>query len=113
MTIAFRLNKRVALQEKVKGKTPSGAPTEVWETFIKTGDGKIWAGKRELTGRQYLAAGGTQNSVQVEWEIRRRSGVIPSMRIVHGADLYDIEAVLEQQDGSLKLMCSKGTNNRG
>jgi len=113
MTIAFRLNKRVALQQLVKGKAPGGAPTEVWETVIKTGDGKIWAGKRELTGRQYLAAGGTQNSVQVEWEIRRRSGVIPSMRIVHGADLYDIEAVLEQQDGSLKLMCSKGTNNRG
>ncbi len=110
MTIAHRLNKRVALQQLVKGKTPSGAPTEVWENVIKTGDGKIWAGKRELTGRQYVAAGGTQNSVQAEWEIRRRAGVIQAMRIVHGADIYDIEAVLEQQDGSLKLMCSKGAN---
>lgn len=113
MTIAHRLNKRVALQEKVKGKTPSGAPTEVWENVPTTGDGKVWAGKRELTGRQYVAAGGTQNSVQTEWEIRWRAGVIPAMRIVHGADIYDIEAVLEQQDGSLKLMCSKGTNKRG
>lgn len=110
MTIAHRLNKRVALQEKVTGKTPKGAPTEVWENVIKTGDGKIWAGKRDLTGRQFVAAGGTQNSVQTEWEIRRRAGVIPAMRIVHGADIYDIEAVLEQPDGSLKLMCSKGAN---
>ena len=110
MTIAHRLNTRVALQKKVAGKTPKGAPTEVWENVIKTGDGKIWAGKRELTGRQYIAAGGTQNSVQAEWEIRRRAGVIAAMRLVHGADIYDIEAVLEQLDGSLKLMCSKGAN---
>jgi len=113
MTIAHRLNKRVALQQLVKGKTPSGAPTEVWENVIKTGDSKIWAGKRELTGRQYVAAGGTQNAVQAEWEIRRRAGVVPAMRLVYGADIYDIEAVLEQQDGSLKLMCSKGANKRG
>jgi len=110
MTIAYRLNKRVALQRLVKGKTPSGAPTEVWENVVKTSDGKIWAGKRDLTGRQYVAAGGTQNSVQTEWEIRSRAGVIPSMRVVHGADIYDIEAVLEQQGGALKLMCSKGAN---
>lgn len=110
MTIAHRLNKRVALQQLVKGKTPSGAPTEVWENVITTADGKIWAGKRDLTGRQYVAAGGAQNSVQTEWEIRRRAGVIPAMRVVHGSNLYDIEAVLEQQDGSLKLMCSKGAN---
>lgn len=110
MTIAHRLNKRVALQQLVKGKTLNGAPTEVWENVVKTGDGKIWAGKRDLTGRQYVAAGGTQNSVQAEWEIRRRAGVIASMRLVHGVDVYDIEAVLEQQDGSLKLMCSRGVN---
>ena len=110
MTIAHRLNKRVTLQKKVKGKAPGGAPAETWENVITTGDGKIWAGKRDLTGRQYVAAGGTQNSVQTEWEIRGRAGVIASMRIVHGADIYDIEAVLEQQDGSLKLMCSKGAN---
>jgi len=110
MTIAHRLNKRVVLQQLVKGKTSTGAPTEVWENVIKTGDGKVWAGKRELTGRQYVAAGGTQNSVQAEWEIRRRASVIPAMRLVHRADIYDIEAVLEQQDGSLKLMCSKGAS---
>ena len=110
MTIAHRLNKRVTLQKKVKGKAPGGAPTETWENVITTGDGQIWAGKRDLTGRQYVAAGGTQNSVQTEWEIRRRTGVLPAMRIVHGADIYDIEAVLEQQGGSLKLMCSRGVN---
>lgn len=110
MTIAARLNKRVALQQLVKGKAAGGAPTEVWENVIKAGDGKIWAGIRDLTGRQYMAAGGTQNSVQTEIEIRHRVGVIPAMRVVHGADIYDIEAVLDQQGRALKLMCSKGVN---
>ena len=108
MTIAHRLNKRVLLQQLVKGKSSTGAPTETWENVIKTGDGKIWAGKRDLTGRQYVAAGGTQNAVQTEWEIRQRAGIIPAMRVLHGTDVYDIEAVLEQQGGALKLMCLKG-----
>lgn len=110
MTIAHRLNKRVLLQQLVAGKTASGAPTETWENVIKTGDGKIWAGIRDLTGRQYVAAGGTQNAVQTEIEIRHRAGVVPAMRVVHGADLYDIEAVLDQQGRALKLMCKKGAS---
>ncbi|KQQ89924.1 phage head closure protein [Massilia sp. Leaf139] len=108
MTIAARLNKRVALQQLVAGKDASGAPTEVWANVITTSDGKIWAGIRDLTGRQYVAAGGTQNAVQTEIEIRHRAGIVPAMRVVHGTDVYDIEAVLDQQGRALKLMCKKG-----
>lgn len=110
MTIAHRLNKRIRLQQLVKGKTATGAPTETWGNVIRTGDGSIWAGKRDLTGRQFVAAGGTQNAVQTEWEIRHRPGIVSAMRIVHGADIYDIEAVLDQQGKALLLMCAKGVN---
>ena len=68
MSVAHRLNNRVLLQRLVQGKDPSGAPTEVWENVVAVGDGKIWAGIRDLTGRQYVAAGGTQNAVQTEIE---------------------------------------------
>lgn len=110
MTIAHRLNKRVLLQQLVAGKDASGAPTETWENVVKVGDGKIWAGLRDLTGRQYVAAGGTQNAVQTEIEIRHRAGIAPAMRVVHETDIYDIEAVLDQKDRALLLMCSKGAN---
>lgn len=110
MTTASRLNKRVHLQQLVKGKTSTGAPTEVWENVIKTGDGKLWAGIRDLTGRQFVAAGGTQNEVQTEIEIRYRSGIVPAMRALHGADVYDIAAVLDQKGKALLLMCKKGVN---
>ena len=110
MTIAHRLNKRVTLQQLVKGKTASGAATETWENVIKTGDGKVWAGIRDLTGRQFVAAGGTQNEVQTEIEIRHRPGIVAAMRALHGADVYDIAAVLDQKRQALLLMCAKGVN---
>jgi SPP1 family predicted phage head-tail adaptor len=110
MTIANRLNKRITLQQLVAGKDATGAPAEDWQNVVTTGDGTIWAGIRDLTGRQYVAAGGTQNAVQTEIEIRYRAGIVPAMRVVHGTDLYDIEAVLDQKGKALLLMCQKGAN---
>ena len=110
MTIAHRLNKRVVLQHLVPGKDASGALTETWQNVVTSGDGAVWAGIRDLTGRQYAAAGGTQNAVQTEIEIRHRVGIVASMRAVHGADIYDIEAVLDQKGRVLLLMCSKGAD---
>ena len=110
MTMVSRLNKRVLLQQPVAGKDASGAPAQAWQNVISTGDGKLWAGVRDLTGRQFVAAGGTQNAVQTEIEIRYRPGVAAKMRVIHGANIYDIEAVLDQKGKSLLLMCSKGVN---
>lgn len=111
MTIAHRLNKRVLLQKRVSGKSPGGAPADTWQNVVSTGDGKIWADVRDLTGRQFVAAGGTQNEVQTKIEIRYRPGVTAAMRIVHGPEVYDIVAVLNQDDKSLQLMCSKGVSS--
>ena len=110
MTIAHRLNKRVLLQELMAGKDASGAPTQAWRNVVTTGDGKVWAGIRDLTGRQFVAAGGTQNEVQTEIEIRHRPGIVAAMRVLHGADVYDIKAVLDQKGKALLLMSAKGVN---
>lgn len=55
-----------------------------------------------------MAASGTQNAVQTKIVIRLISGVLPTMRVLHGSDIYNIEAVLKQHDDALLLMCSKG-----
>lgn len=111
MTIAHRLNKRVLLQKRVPGKSAAGAPADTWQNVITTGDGMIWAGIRDLTGRQFAAAGGTQNEVQTKIEIRYRPGITAKMRVVHGADVYDIASALDQEGKALLLMCSKGVNS--
>jgi len=106
MTTVFELNKRVTLQARGLDRTSLNAPGKAWRNVVP-GDGKVWASIKDISGRQFVAAGGTQNQVQTEITIRRRAGVLPSMRILHGGFVYDIQAVLERGSGWLILMCKK------
>ena len=97
---AGRLNKRVLIQSPATGQDATGEPTTGW-TDVAT----VWASIVDVSGREYVAAGGLQNSAQTKITIRYRSGIVPSMRVVHGATIYGIEAVLEQGRDALLLMC--------
>jgi SPP1 family predicted phage head-tail adaptor len=105
------LDKRVTLQRLVDGKDSSGAITQVWANVVTAGDGKVWARVRDMTGRQFVAAGATQNAVSTEIRIRQRAGVIPKMRVLYGAGIYDIEAALGRDGRWIDLMCTQGLNN--
>ena len=108
----YELSDRVTLQYRVDGKDSSGAILQagVWVNFVAAGDGKVWARVRDMTGRQFVAAGGTQNEVQTQIEIRHRPGIVAAMRVLHCAEVYDIKTVLDQQGKALLLMCAKGVN---
>jgi SPP1 family predicted phage head-tail adaptor len=110
MTNAFALDKRVLLQAKGAARDALNKPLKGADNWVNAlpGDGKIWARITDITGRQYVAAGGNQNAVQTEILIRRRAGVLPSMRVLHGPVAYDIEAVLERDQRWTVLMCTKG-----
>lgn len=107
MATCFVLDKRVTLQSRAPARSGLNAPSRDWVNVL-AGDGKLWAWVKDLSGRQYVAAGGTQNPVQTEIGIRRRDGVVPSMRVLHGGFVYDIEVVLEHGRDFLILMCKKG-----
>lgn len=106
MTNPFTLDKRVTLQARSGGRDALNAPVKAWANVLP-GDGKLWASVKDITGRQYVAAGGTQNSVQSEITIRRRAGVLPSMRLLHGGFVYDIQAVLDRDATWTVMMCKK------
>ena len=99
---AGRLNKRVLIQSPATGQDATGEPTTGW-TDVAT----VWASIVDVSGREYVAAGGTQNSAQTKITIRYRAGIVPSMRVVHGSDAYNVEAVLGQDRRGLLLMCSR------
>ena len=105
------LNKRVTLQRLVDGKDSSGARTQVWANVVTVGDGKVWARVRDMTGRQFVAAAATQNAVSTEIRIRQRAGVVATMRVLHGAEIYDIEAALGRDGRWIDLMCTQGLSN--
>jgi SPP1 family predicted phage head-tail adaptor len=107
------LNKRVMLQRRVEGKDASGSIIQggAWVNVVTTGDGKVWARVRDMTGRQFVAAGGAQNAVSTEIRIRQRAGVAPKMRVLHAGEIYDIEAALDRDGRWIDLMCTQGLNN--
>lgn len=53
----------------------------------------VWAQIVPLSGREFIAAQATQAGVTARIVIRARD-VDPAMRVVHGADIYNIHAVL-------------------
>jgi head-tail adaptor len=108
MTSSLDLDKRVTLQARAPGHGALNAPAKAWANVLP-GDGTTWARIIDITGRQFVAAGGVKNAVQTEITLRRRAGlgVLPSMRVVHGGFAYDIEAVLERDRHWLTLMCKK------
>jgi SPP1 family predicted phage head-tail adaptor len=110
--LALRLNKRVTIQKRQAGQDAAGQPLTSWVNVFDTPDGKIAAAVDDMSGRQYLAAQAGQNEVQTTITVRRYStAVLASMRVVHGSDIYDIQAVLKQNNGTLLLMCSTGVSD--
>jgi SPP1 family predicted phage head-tail adaptor len=107
------LNKRVTLQRRGNDKDSSGAMVQggTWVNVVDSGDGKVWARVRDMTGRQFIAADATQNAVTTEIRIRIRAGLQAKMRVLFRQDIYDIEAVLERDGRWLDLMCTKGLSN--
>ena len=99
---AGRLNKRITIQSPATGQDATGEPTTGW-TDVAT----VWASIVDVSGREYVAAGGLQNSAQTMVTLRFRAGIVPSMRVVHGADTFNVEAVLGQDGLGLLLMCSR------
>lgn len=99
---AGRLNRRCTLQQPGTTTDELGQPIPGW-TDVAT----VWASIVDVSGREYVAAGGLQNSAQTKITIRYRAGIVPSMRVVHGSDAYSVEAVLGQDGRSLLLMCSR------
>lgn len=110
MSLAATLDKQITPQVRVAGQDAYGSPSQTWENLIPDGDGKVWAGIVDVSGREFLAAGGTQNAATTKITIRHMDGLDGTVRALHGATVYNIEAVLGQDGRTLLLMCSRGAN---
>ena len=96
------LNRRIIIQTVGTGQDAIGEPVVTYATFAT-----VWASVEDLTGREFVAGGGTQNEAQTKIAIRYLAGVLPAMRVLHGATAYNIESVLGQDKKSLLLMCKR------
>lgn len=104
---AGKLNKRILIQSPAAGQDEYGEPTSGWVNVFTEGDGKVWASINDVSGREFIAAGGVKNAAQTKIGIRYRAGLNDSMRVMHGAIEYKIHAILGQDKKSLLLMCER------
>lgn len=98
---AGRLNQRITIQSPATGQNEYGEPNSGWTDFAAN----IPAEVLDVSGREFLASAAINNSVTTKITIRSLDGVIASMRVIHGTDVYNITAPLKQRDRTILLMC--------
>lgn len=98
-----KLRERITIQQPGIVQDDTGGAVPGWTDFAAN----VPAKKRDLSGREYVAADAVQNSAVTEFEIRYLAGVVEKMRVVHETVNYDIEAVLGEGRVSRKLMCRR------
>lgn len=107
------LNRRVLIQYLTTGQDAIGQPTQVWADLVTDGDHKIWANVRYLNGIETVKSDVPVSVSKASIRIRRRTDVVANMRAVLGTTIFDIKAVLpdEESRDRLDLACETGANN--
>lgn len=93
MLAAGKLNKRVIIQQLVAGQDAIGQPVQTWSTLAT-----VWANVLLKSGSQTIKGDADISTVQASIRIRRRTDVTAGMRVLDGATVYDIKAVLPDEE---------------
>lgn len=99
---AGSLNSRVTIQRLTAGQDAIGQPVETWTTLAT-----VWASILIKSGAESIKADKDVSIVQASIRIRRRTDVTAAMRVIYGAVVYQIKAVLpdEQNKDRTDLVC--------
>ena len=104
MIVAGQFTQRITLQQRSTTQDALGQPLEQW-TDVAT----VWADIRHPSGLETVKGGADVSLVKASMRIRYRSGLDARMRVVHGADVYAIAAVLPDaaRREYVDLICSR------
>lgn len=97
-----RLNRLVTIKRRTAGQGPLGQPLDTWVDVAS-----VWANVRNRTGSQAIRADKDTSVVQTSIRIRRRTDVTAAMRLHMGATVYEVEAVLPDEESRerVDLVC--------
>lgn len=96
----MNLRHRVAIQSLVPVQDDTtGNITDTWSTFAT-----VWAEIRPLNAREFIAAAAAQSKVTEMVTIRYIAGVKQSMRILHRAQILNVEGVLPDQKSGIEYL---------
>lgn len=108
---AGKLRHRVSLQSQSQTQNP--VTGEIVVTWVEVAE--IWAAIEPLSAREFIAAQATQSQVTGKIVIRERT-IDASMRIVHGATVYNLHGILNDPFSGREYMTipvSTGVSSSG
>ncbi|MFJ3121045.1 phage head closure protein [Pseudomonas protegens] len=109
---AGKLRHRIDIQRPVVVRDPEDN-TELavrWETVWE----RCPASVEPLSAREFISAQAKQSEVTARIVVRYRPGLLPTMRIVHRGEIYNIAGALPDNDSGLEyltLPVSRGVND--
>lgn len=101
---AGKLSSRIVIEQRVATQDAVGQPAETWSTVAT-----VWAHIRILNGMEAIKADAETSITKASIRIRKRSGIDAGMRVSHAGAIYNIEAVLpdEERREHLDLVCER------
>lgn len=95
---AGELKHRITIQYQIKSKNAMGEWTSTWSDFIS-----CWAAIEPASGTTYYAAKQAESSTDGRVRIRYRSGIKPTMRIIHGERALNIVSIIQPKENHREL----------
>lgn len=105
---AGKLRHRITIQTRTDTQDGFGQPVASWTNYLLNEQ----AEKRDLSGRELIAAQAVHSETTTEFVIRYKAGIDAKARILFEGVKYTLNAVLDP-DGRrrmLRLHCSRGVN---
>lgn len=103
------LRHRVLIQQQVTTRDEDGVQTTSWVDVAT-----VWASVEPLSAREFIQSGQTQAAVTARITIRYRAGLLPTMRLVHRGQVFNIAGLLPDKASGLEYITipvSAGVND--
>lgn len=99
---AASLKNRVTIQSPSTSVDSVGQPLTTWTDIAY-----LWASIKHVNGISSIKSGADTSVVKCSVRIRYKPGINAGMRVLHGTDVYDIQAVLPDDNRVfLDLVCA-------
>jgi len=91
-------NSRITIRQRVDGSDELGQPLQTWATVAT-----LWASIRHLSGAAAIKADALTSTVRASLSVSKRDDIKEGMQALHGSTVYDIKAVLPDEENRLDM----------
>ncbi|WP_286068806.1 phage head closure protein [Stenotrophomonas sp. 57] len=96
---AGKLRHRVLIQQQVTTRDGDGVEQTAWVDVAT-----VWASIEPLSAREFIQSGQTQSAATARITMRYRGGLLPSMRLVHRGEIFNIAGLLPDKVSGLEYI---------